>query len=355
MKDTVLADQRTDRAVYFDFLRIVAAFAVMTLHVSAVFWREIDVRSFAWKTLNFYDSIVRWGVPVFTMISGALFLRGSRSMGDIYKKNILRIVIAFVFWSLIYAAEAFAEGVDLKGAILEFIIGRYHLWFLFMIVGLYMIVPFLRAIVKNESLTKYFLVLAGIFTFALPQGISILSVISEEHAGFLQSVIDQVFLHLVLGYSAYFILGDVLHRLSVSGRMAKGIYILGACGFFATILGSDAVSNYAGAANDVFLSNFTINVLCEAVCVFVLCKNLFSRIRISEKAKRWIYRLSKYSFGAYLVHVLVIDALDRLFGLNALTFHPVAAVPVISIIVFCASFLISAALNHIPVLNRYIV
>ena len=77
-----------------------------------------------------------------------------------------------------------------------------------------------------------------------------------------------------------------------------------------------------------------------------------SKIKFSEKGI--IFLLSKYSFGAYLIHPFVISVLKYL-GLNTLTFNSLLAVPIIGVIVFCGSFLISGILNHIPILNKYIV
>ena len=75
------------RIAYFDVLRILATFAVIVLHLSAQHWADTDVYSRAWQAFNLYDSAVRWAVPVFVMISGALFLSGSQSIGHILKKE----------------------------------------------------------------------------------------------------------------------------------------------------------------------------------------------------------------------------------------------------------------------------
>ena len=71
----VTAQTKTNgRILYFDFLRIFATLSVMVLHVTAQNWHGTSVSSFEWQTFNFFNSIVRWGVPIFVMISGALFL-----------------------------------------------------------------------------------------------------------------------------------------------------------------------------------------------------------------------------------------------------------------------------------------
>ena len=157
------------RIAYFDVLRILATFAVIVLHLSAQHWADTDVYSRAWQAFNLYDSAVRWAVPVFVMISGALFLSGSQSIGHILKKNVSRLVTAFIFWSALYAVFMVNfEGCPTNLILQQFLNGHYHMWFLFMIVGLYLIVPFLRPIVRDEKLLRYFLLLTLIFTFLLP-------------------------------------------------------------------------------------------------------------------------------------------------------------------------------------------
>lgn len=140
------------RIAYFDVLRILATFAVIVLHLSAQHWADTDVYSRAWQAFNLYDSAVRWAVPVFVMISGALFLSGSQSIGHILKKNVSRLVTAFIFWSALYAVFMVNfEGCPTNLILQQFLNGHYHMWFLFMIVGLYLIVPFLRPIVRVKS------------------------------------------------------------------------------------------------------------------------------------------------------------------------------------------------------------
>lgn len=103
-----------ERKIYCDYLRIIATFAVVVLHVSASNWCSTDVNGMEWQAFNFYDSIVRWSVPIFVMISGSLFLGRDIPIKRIYEKYILRMIIAFIFWSVFYAlmnAETMENGI----------------------------------------------------------------------------------------------------------------------------------------------------------------------------------------------------------------------------------------------------
>ena len=59
--------------MYFDWLRVLATFGVMVLHVAAQNWLSVGIESFEWNAFNFYDSLERWTVPVFVMVSGRCF------------------------------------------------------------------------------------------------------------------------------------------------------------------------------------------------------------------------------------------------------------------------------------------
>ena len=67
-------DKQTDRTIYFDYLRILATFAVILVHLSSQYWSQTQVGGFRWYVLTFFDGIGRWAVPVFVIIIGALFL-----------------------------------------------------------------------------------------------------------------------------------------------------------------------------------------------------------------------------------------------------------------------------------------
>ena len=352
-------EQNKTRIVYLDTLRIFATFAVMILHVAASKWGETDVDSVEWCAMNFYDSIVRWAVPIFVMISGALFLKNDSpiSIKTIYHKNIFRIARVFVFWSSVYAIlrviqEVFVSKQSFSLAnFAEYVInGHYHMWFLFMIVGIYMIVPFMKEISRSGFLTKYFLALAFVFAILIPQSKSIAIMFIHGHDKGIGSFYEKVSVNFVMGFPIYFLLGYVLSKAEISRKMERLIYAAGLVGFVATFLLTHVISNFKHNATEIFYDTKTLNVFLESVCVFV-----FFRQHMNFKAKNsnWLILLSQYSFGAYLVHDLVIQML-RFIGLNTVSFAPALSIPVISVIVFVISFAFSGILNNIPVVKKYV-
>ena len=347
-----IPQQSFDRIMYFDYLRILATIAVMVIHIAAEKILEPSVYSYDFNMLNIWDSLARWSVPMFAMLSGALFLDNSipMTLKSVFKQNILRIITAFCFWSAFYVADYTITygGLDIKGAALMFCQGHYHMWFLFMIVGLYLIVPIMRKITESEYLTKYFVILSLVFTFIIPTILRIPPfTLAQAGYGYLQ-------FNLTRGYVCYFVMGYWLHKTEICKKMRWIIYILGISGFAATILLTAFESRKTGAFYANYYDYFTLNVMLEAVGLFVFAKYVLSKIKLNNIMNKLIVKLSLLSFGAYLIHAFVIEKL-ALLGLNSLSFNPALAVPAITVLVFVASMVVSAVISKIPVLKKYIV
>ncbi|MGN0517655.1 MAG: acyltransferase [Acutalibacteraceae bacterium] len=354
---------KKDRIVYLDYLRLFAIIAVIILHVAALNWSNLNGRSLEWNVFNFYDGVVRWGVPIFVMISGALFLEKEIETKKLYSKYILRLVIAYFVWSAFYAVGiSFGKllldsryQISYKILIADLIEGAYHMWFIPMIIGIYMCVPIIKQIVKSKEVTKYFLILSFVFAFIIPQ----VKDLSNDFIGGLFSAgvnslsnfVLNMKMNLVLGYTFYFILGYVLNNIEFTKKQRKIVYFLGAVGFLSTVLLNAIVAWKTNLPCKTYYSNFSVNVLFEAVAVHTWFKYRdYKHIKLNSIFSK----LSKYSFGAYLVHVFVMSLLD-IIGVDTLAFLPFISVPVISAIVVIISFAISFLINQIPIINKWIV
>lgn len=342
---------KNDRIIYLDYLRIFATLAVTIVHVSAQNFYH-SVNTFEWNVFNVYDSIMRWAVPIFVMISGALFLKYKNDINikNIYTKKIVRIITSFLFWSFIYTCffVITTKNKNIIEIIKRFLIGESHMWFLFMIVGLYMIIPIMRKITESKCITEYFILLAIIFNFCVPYIFEIPKIKT------LLPMYEKINMNLVLGYSGYFVLGYYLSEYDIDRKKRKYIYCLGFIGTLITILGTYILSSKSNTANTLFYSYFSFNVLIESVAIFVFAKYNFSKLVLSSNVENIIFNISKCSFGVYLSHLLVMN-IFKLLGLNTLSFNSIFSVPIISIMVFVISMMISFVLNKMPKVNKYIV
>lgn len=343
---------QSGRVVYFDYLRVAATVAVMVMHAMSDRWYSADISSSSWMTMTFYECLVRWPVAIFIMLSGALFLRADHSIRTLYTKYILRILTAFAFWSALYAAKGFVTGgTDLTGAFVEFLYGHYHMWFLYFICGMYVIVPFLRKIVESERLTRYLLVMSLIFGSIIPRIADLAALVSPFWGEVAATLLSKIKIYFLMGHLFYFVLGYYVYKTDISPKWRRRIYLGGVVGLVCTVVPTFALSWWKGTAVQLFLNEASVHVALIALAIFVFAKYHLTQ----EKFPSLLRKLSKYSFGAFLVHALVIEALARFFDLDVMTFHPVAAVPVVSVLVAVISFGISALIHKIPVLNKYIV
>lgn len=341
-----------NRFVYFDYLRVFASFAVILLHINGMRWYSADVNG-EWQIFNVYASMVRCAVPAFVMISGALFLGREHKIKTVYTKYILRMVTAFLFWGLIYAID---YGGGKKKILLNTIEGEYHMWFIPMIIGLYIAIPILRKITEDEKITKYFIAVTFVMTFMVPEMIQLTNdfggkLLKDVMAAF-RSDLENMDFHLVLGYLSYFVIGYYLNKMEWSKKSRLVIYLFGIVGLVTTILLDSYLAVKTQAPVSTYYLHFTVNVLMQSAALFVWFKYHSPNCKWLNKM---MSQLAKYNFGAYLVHILVIRKLDAMFGLSALPIHPALLIPLMSILVFIVSFIISGIIHQIPLVKKYIV
>lgn len=347
---------------YFDFLRIFATLAVILVHVSAQNWEAVEVTSSTWKLFNIANSAGRWCVPMFCMISGALFLDNAKPLDTkrLLTHNLPRLVTAFLFWSGIYAAVMLLKGEALADVLPVFVKGHYHMWFLYMIAGLYLAAPVLRKVTESKTATEYFLVASFLFIIAIPRTLHFLGCLDLPYtlgalvdaAGEAYDYVNFLFLHT---YGFYFVLGFYLYKYELGKTPRRWAYGLGIAGYFATVLLTNWYSVKTGGASVEFYADSSLNVFCMAVGLFLLGKYTLSRVELKETGRNRLQKVSQCTFGMYLGHALVMETFQERLGLNTLAFHPAISIVVITAAVAAVSYLLSALLNRIPVLGKYVV
>ncbi len=345
------------RILYFDILRLFAAFAVIMIHVSAQNWYVSEVGSFEWIVFDVYNSFSRWAVPAFVMISGALFLGKERGIKYIFKNHFVRMLTAFCFWSAVYVGTdiAFGKKYTLDDGITQFIKGHYHLWYIFVIAGIYLLVPLLKKITESEKLTKYLLIISFVFSVIVPTLSSSLSFLNAAWYDRLRALTSNADMVMLRGYIFYFVLGFYLKNKDFSKIQRRIIYFLGIFGAGCTIALSIHTSLYRGKPMTAFLDNFMLNNFLESLGIFVFFKFNAGKGEISQRKEKIILKLSKYSFGVYLSHLVVLEFMRDKLEFTTLSLNPVIGVPLIAVITFAVSLIISALLNQIPIVKKYIV
>lgn len=344
-----------ERIIAFDILRIIAALAVITIHVSAQYYYTTDF-SDEWEIRNIYDGLSRWCVPVFVMISGALFLDSKKEINlkKLYGKNLLRIVVAYFVWSIVYTLYGIIHNhsfvhIGVTAFLKGIVQGYFHLWFLKMLMGLYIVIPVLKHIVTNKKIEHYFLILALVFTFFLPFVLRCIELLHIECFSFFYK---DMRLSIASGYVGYFMLGHYLITNHLSRRLRHWIYFAGiACAVCIVVLNS-LFSHCKGEPTEEFFGYLHPLTLFVSVAIFLFV--LENSERVPSKCYPFIRNVSAMSFGIYLVHMLVVNCLHDDFGLDSATFHPVFAIPCVCLLTFVVSYAIIRLLYILPAVNKYI-
>lgn len=346
------------RLIYFDYMRIISIFAVVVLHVSAQNWKNIPIDTFEWNIFTSVNSLTRWCVPVFVMISGALFLEKEQSIKKLFTKNIFRMAVILAVWSTLYAIwdyKIIHSVSSLKSVLYEVVTGHYHLWFLYMLIALYMIIPLLYKITEKTENAIYFVILAFVFTLLLPNCISIIRIKSDWCANLFNTVLTNTNMNFVGGYTVYFILGYILNKKNIPKKAELLIFFAGLLSAAITVVGTVYLSRIRQTPATLFLQNTSVNVFFMSMAVFVFGKKYLNKAPVSEKGMKTLLLFSKCSLGVYLIHLFILEGAEKLLHITTLSFNPLISVPFFSFVTFFAAMAISLLLNKIPVVNKWII
>lgn len=342
-----------NRIAYLDSLRAFACIAVILFHVSGRCGYSLEVSSCQQIIMNVYHSLSLWCVPVFVMISGALFLNPDKkfSVRKMFTRNILRIVAAFAFWSFVYALYSFVISDDpnrVNGFFVQLMRGHFHMWFLFLITGLYLLIPAIKLIVKDKRITEYFLFCTIILNYALPFTLELMEVVLpvlQPLVEIMKNNLKSLHFADTASFICYFVLGHYLHTTNFSKRMSDLVIMLDiiVCIFIAL-----AKCNVSNTSFVVFYHFNSLLVLLQSVSVF-----LFAKAYIKDVGPV-LSSFSRFSFGIYLVHMFVLYSVIDL-GFTPITINPIMGIPLMTVFVLFISFVLITILSRVNVLNRWVI
>lgn len=341
-----------------DLIRTIAIVLVILLHASiepvpAIVTGYDSNVVVQWWSVNIYDSLARPCVPLFVMLSGALLLQPSKvdePLKVFFKKRVSRIVPPFVFWMVAYFVwRAFVNGETLSlYSIGEGIIwGPYiHFWFIYMLIGLYLITPFLRVLVAHASrrLIRYFLVLWLVGTAVVP----LLGLFVDY------SLNNSVF--LLTGYVGYYVLGLYLLQVHVKKTVLLAGFI---GGFVWTAVGTYIVTATVGGSQQFFFyDNLSLSVILTSVTLFLLLSTVqIEKINRFPRLNRLLHFISQNSLGIYLFHFMVIETLQNGYlglRISVTTLNPIVGIPLLTGITLLICLLVIYPLRKIPLINKII-
>lgn len=337
--------------LFLDWLRILATIAVITVHISTGFvLANYNDSPATWLAGNFYESVARWCVPIFIMISGALLLSDSResTYRTFFAKRASKVFVPLLGWSAIYYLY-FVSRDRYPAGLLDFIT-RFstndisnHLWFIYMLLGMYLITPLLKLLLKNAQKkdVTYFL--------ALWLYISVAVRLLKHYVGFS----FEIELYFATSYIGYYVLGYYLITYEISSLMRKLAYAGTVVGIAGTFFLTYSFTMQANGAFRAFWYDYhSPTVLLSSIGIFVFLKHL----PISEGAiKHFVPAIiNNTNFGIYLVHMLVISLLSTFAPFLWLDMSAFLEIPYKVLLTLIGSIIIVLVMRKIPLIKKLV-
>jgi surface polysaccharide O-acyltransferase-like enzyme len=352
-----------DVALPVDLIRTVAIFLVILLHAAIEPNPNLDLMSSSavqlWWTSNVYDSIARTAVPLFIMLTGALLLQPTKTTEPLrvfFKKRWNRIGIPVLFWGAIFFLWDFivrGQPATVQYVAQGILAGPYvHFWYVYILVGLYLITPLIRIVVAHADwqTIKYFLWLWFVGTGILPL-LTLVAGITPQAVWFQQNVF------LLIGLLGYFVLGAYVAKLTLR-RSTLALLLASSTAF--TIVGTYFIIASLGESHSQFLldaSSFT--VIIASVSLFLLLASIPTQ-KIETRlprGNRLLKVISENTLPIYLFHIIVLETLQQGylgFKISVTNLNPILEIPLVTVVTLAICLAIIVPLKKIPYVKRII-
>jgi surface polysaccharide O-acyltransferase-like enzyme len=345
-----------------DILRVLACYLVIQVHTGEFYYIGAGgtvLTGDAPFWVGILNSICRISVPLFVMISGYLLLPLKDEMGTFFKKRFTRVAIPFLVWCVLYAiywalkgqTDWAQAGINILHIPVNFGVEVGHLWYVYMLIGLYLFAPIISPWIAGASRQNmHFYLAIWAITLCLPY-IHLLypQVLGECYWN------QTPLLYYFSGFLGYLILGAYIKKfmpekktwyLPVGLLLIIAGYAITAGGFISLLHSTTDVSKL-----ELTWQFETINVAMMSIGIFLIFKNI-SFSNPSSIAARGITDISKISYGIYLAHIMVLNFFYSLF--DSIISPIQLKIPLIAICTFIVSYLIIKLLSLLPK-SKYII
>ncbi|HTD40673.1 MAG TPA: acyltransferase family protein [Mucilaginibacter sp.] len=349
MPDTVTTRYQTFE--WIDNLKVVSLFAVVILHTASPLLMDFKKADTSyWLIGDFYNALVRFGVPIFVMITGALLLHREYDVTDFLKRRLSRLLWPFLLWSLIYIAYTWYDEeivysdnvwINVHTVLHQLKYGAYyHMWYVYMLIGLYLFMPIISKFVRNatEKEIRYFLLVWFV-----------VMAFSQPYLSRFQPLID---VHYFIGYLGYLVLGHYLAFKELPEKGIKTPLII----YFLLCVASITAGTYFLSENTKGLSTVMYEPLGPFIVLYASGIFLLARVcvfKLPEVVIKLRAIAGGLSLGIYLCHALFLTLLDGQ-GINYKLCNPIFSIPVTAMMCFLLSSFLIFIISKIPVIGRAI-
>lgn len=296
--------KKVNRIKYLDILRIIACLFILIQH-SFLGDTDTALKSSIINTILF--TLVVTGAPLFFMISGALMLPTKYSPKEFYKRRADTVIPPLIIWTLIYLINNWLSGdisnITFRICAIPFYPIEGILWFLYVLLGIYLIIPIVSIIIKNSSKrtveVMLFIWLSSLF---LPYLLPYLP----------QNLVDKSYFYQFCNYLGYPLMGYYLYNYPIQlNGLKRKLKIMGIFILFAVILPALAIYMFRDgvhSAAQIIRHDLSINMAILTAAVFTAVQKLFPEKEQKESnSQMWntITFIAMQTFGIYLIHMLI--------------------------------------------------
>ena len=157
--------KKQQRELFADTLRFFAIIFVIIIHATCNYYVEsYGTKMFA-ITLGI-SSLTSCAVPLFYMLSGCFLISKKNTSYNTFYKKIVKLIVQTIFWTLIYLLifkYLMNQDINIIRTMFTSLFKEQveHLWYMYPLIGLYILTPFISRLYfnLNEREKKVFLML----------------------------------------------------------------------------------------------------------------------------------------------------------------------------------------------------
>ena len=345
---------KNKRIIYLDILNIIAILAVIAMHCNGLMHGNSNTR--AWNTSLVIECICYFAVPLFFMISGANLIkyRERYDTKEFYKKRCKKVLIPFVVWAIImFIWKIFIiKTINIQSVnspiklINAFFSNKEEptYYFMFEILAIYLIMPLLSLLAKEEYKKTLWLTVGLYFVF---------NAILPNIAPLMKIKLYDSFKVPLNGYIIYVLLGYLLAETSIENKKKTFIYLGAIVGLFYRYVSTFILSKEAGQVIKTTWGYGSWHCILLTISIFIFVKDLKinNKIGDNEKFQRIISKIAGCSFGIYLIHMIVKYYYINVFNINTASWH-FRTFGIFAIYFIC--LLIVMVLKKVPIIKKII-
>lgn len=340
------------RSISLDVVRIVACMMIVETHCPPVS-NSID---FAYKGvfLGFWSFMAEPGVGLFLLISGYLLLPVQIDLKVYFRKRFSRIIFPTLMWTLIYLLiKMVKEQIDASELLISVLSipfspqGHPILWYMYVLIGLYLVAPIISPwLLKSSKHDIELYLLIWLYSLIFPVLPDVIKVDTSITG----------ILYYFSGYIGFFLLGFYLKRYSYQFKSS----LLCALAFIACCIPLLVKKLGLWNGNNEVYGLLSIPGLIMTVFWFIIIVRYIGKWIDKAVTKKTSYYnnlvlISNLTFGVYLSHILFMrDIVLNLPFVIAIDNYPMKTL-VIWILSLFFSFIGCFVISRIPIVSDILI